>query len=84
MRRRGSRSEHPHVPLMYENAARLTSDRDWYIKIHPVPRYDKEDLGNVPLLSPDMFYFTIEEYQPVVYLTIRQEEKGHKQQISGS
>ena len=46
---------------MYEDEAGLTSDRNWYIKVHPIPRYNKEDLGSIPLLLPDVFYFAIEE-----------------------
>ena len=47
-----------------------TGDRHWHIKKQSIPRYNKEDLGNVPFLPPDVLRFLIEEDKPVVRLVI--------------
>ena len=53
---------------MHKGGVRLTGDLYWRIEKPPIPGYDEEDLGDTPFTSPDIFDFTIKEYQPVVYL----------------
>ena len=62
----------PHVTAIRKERAWLTGERHRHIKEQSIPRYNKEDLGNVPVLSPDVLYFAIEEDEPLVYLVFRQ------------
>ena len=54
--------------MIDEGRVRLTDDRYWHIKKRPIPRYNEEHLGNTELALQNILYFTIEEYQPLVYL----------------
>jgi len=56
------------IPTTRKGGAQPTGDKDRHIKKCTVPGYDEEDLGDTPFASPDVLDFTIEEYQPVVYL----------------
>lgn len=55
---------------MHEIQVGLTSDRYWHIKEQSIPGINEEDFGNIPLFSPDMLYFPVEEDEPVIYLAI--------------
>ena len=55
---------------MYRDGVGLTGDRHWHIKKQSIPRYNKEDLGKIPILAPDVLHFLIEEDEPVMYLMI--------------
>ena len=54
--------------MMHKGGVQLTGDHYWRINKPPIPGHDEEDLGDTPFTSPDIFDFTIKEYQPVIYL----------------
>ena len=58
----------PYISMMHK--IRLTHDKYWHINEGSIPGYDEEYLGYTPFSSPNMFDFTIEARQPVVYLVI--------------
>lgn len=54
--------------------SRLTSDRDRHVDKQSIPRHDKEHLGKIPPLFPDILQFAFEEHEPLVYLDIGDRE----------
>jgi hypothetical protein len=51
---------------MHEGKARLTGERQRHIKKQSIPRYNEEDLGEIPILPPYVLDFAIEEDEPVM------------------
>ena len=60
----------PFISAVYEKEVWLTNEMNWHIKKWSVSRCNKQYLGDIPLFSPDMFHFAIEEEEPVIYLVI--------------